>query len=709
VSERARAYRFKTAAQWQRAAAKGFDIAADGALRPIARLGSTARPLTTEGPVTLVTADPLGGPVWRLDTGTRRLLYRRTEFGRRAQGVGIDDVLGDATRWVLDRQWIWSFESDAAIVRRYERDTLQPDRSIDVGAQRILDLASDGHDGLWVLFEMADDGEWLLHLDCQGRQRERYPVSFDVKHARQLGVVARGKRLVLLTRDGRLALLEAAKGRVVRVVSSWSHGPCWRVDRLVTDGANRIALLCHDSSDADRWAVFIVDAGGDVIDSVTSPQDRLTLVPADVAIGGGVLWLAAGDGLWQVDASEASVARESESVLLTPALYSPGAGAESGWLRAEISIDLPRDAVIEAEAVATDDKNVAARAIAIAEDASLGAAERQHAIWELFDHRTSRVFHLKAGPAKGQPVAMPLFDVEERWLWLRLRFVTPPGVAPAAIRELRVLYPDASIMRYVPAVFRGRENDPTGFLRSLAGVLETTTQEIDEKIDGIPAQIDPATASGPSLDYVARWLDLPWEDGLPEPVKRRIAQAAGTLLERRGTRKGLEALVRALSGPAAAVRIVDLTVDHPPTRLGGGDCGGTRLPLLLAGPSLSAPILGRRTILGRACLGVPGDPLRTIVPTIRIEIDVTRAVHREIAPLLGRVLRQYVPAGLKVVVAWKVVSALYAALDADDGDVLDGSGPGRLGEDSEIGRVVLGGRSGGTVDGAGLDVGFPLS
>lgn len=709
MNERAQAYRFRTAEQWQRTAAPGFDVAPSGALRPIARFGSTARPFTTEGPVTLVAADRFGGPVWRVDTETRRMLHRRTTFGKRTQALGVDGVLGDAARWVLDRHWIWSFEAVPPMVRRYERDTLQPELSIDIGGERILDIAGDGHDGLWVLFEMTDDGEWLLHLDCQGRRREWYPVPFDVRRPRQLGVVARGKRLVLLTADGSLALLEAAKGRVIRVVSRWSHGPCWRVDRLVTDGANRTALLAHDSGDPDRWAVFVFDGGGDLIDGVSGPQDRLKRVPADIAIGDGVLWLAAADGLWQLDATEASVARESESVLMTPALYSPGMGAESGWLRAEISIDLPRDAVVEVEAVGTDDKRDADAATAIAEDASLGAAERQRAIWARLAHRKRRVFHLKAGPAKGQPLAMPLFDIEERWLWLRLRFVTPPGVAPAEIAELRVLYPDASIIRHVPAVFRGTDNDPTGFFRSLVGVLETTTQDIDEKIDSIASHIDPATAPENLLDYIARWLDLPWEDALPVHVKRRIAQSTGPMLEGRGTRAGLEALVRALAGPAARVRIVDLTVDHPPTRLGGGACGGTRLPLLLAGPSLAAPILGRRTILGRTCLGVPCDPLRTIVPTLRIEIDVTRAVHGEIAPLLGRVLRQYVPAGIKVVVAWKVMSALYAAIDAEDGDVLDGSGPGRLGEDSELGRVVLSGRGRGTVGETGLDVGFPLS
>ena len=83
-------------------------------------------------------------------------------------------------------------------------------------------------------------------------------------------------------------------------------------------------------------------------------------------------------------------------------------------------------------------------------------------------------------------------------------------------------------------------------------------------------------------------------------------------------------------------------------------------------------------------------------------------MNRVLDPLVPRILAQYVPAGIKVAVAWTVVSALLAEMDADGGELLDANGPGRLGEDSEIGRIVLGGRTG-LLDSAGLDVGFRLS
>ena len=69
---------------------------------------------------------------------------------------------------------------------------------------------------------------------------------------------------------------------------------------------------------------------------------------------------------------------------------------------------------------------------------------------------------------------------------------------------------------------------------------------------------------------------------------------------------------------------------------------------------------------------------------------------------------RYVPAGIRVVIRWTSIAPGLAP-DADDIDVLDANGPGRLGDDSEIGRIVLGGRGARRVDGAGLDLGFRLA
>jgi len=152
MSERPRAYRFKTAAQWQACILHGIDAGRDGVLQPIARLGSTARELTKSGPVSLVAADLAGGPVWRLDLSDRHVLLRRTALDETSRPFALGDTLAHAFRWILDRHSLWAFDADSSIVRRFERDTLQEDLAVDLldvwwpapaGPITIRDIAGD--------------------------------------------------------------------------------------------------------------------------------------------------------------------------------------------------------------------------------------------------------------------------------------------------------------------------------------------------------------------------------------------------------------------------------------------------------------------------------------------------------------------------------------------------------------------------------------
>ena len=93
---------------------------------------------------------------------------------------------------------------------------------------------------------------------------------------------------------------------------------------------------------------------------------------------------------------------------------------------------------------------------------------------------------------------------------------------------------------------------------------------------------------------------------------------------------------------------------------------------------------------------------------LNILLTAQRTIRIATEPLLAGILAQYVPAGIKLSVRWRVVSAVIATMSDADGEVLDANGPGALGEDSFIGRTVLGGRASGRIDEAGLDLGFRL-
>ena len=721
----ARAYVFSTAAHWRQCLGQRFETRPDGTLAPIARLGARPQQESAEGPALLVAVDPYGSPYWKVVTAGRSTLWRKNDFGDVVAMGELDSVLGKSPRWIVDRLWVWGFDSDRATISRYERETLQADLTLTLDELcftgplaeaehlTIVDIASDTHEGLWLLLRESDDRWWLVHFDCEGRVREVFPVppfpmSCGTGTPFELGSVSDGETLVLLTTSGKyLFLIDVGNGAIQRTIANWDLDPCWRILRLATDARNRISLLCRNANHEERFGIFILDRQGDALDSLIGPLDTMAGRPNDVAVTRDTLWLAADSGLWRLDGSESSTARASESVLVTPVLVSPQTDTERGWLRAEFDIDLPQGVALEVDYASTNDERVANEAIRISTDRALGVAQRQQMLWEALDITRGPAVQITSPFAANEPVSVPLFATEDQWLWLRIKVVTPPGVTPPPIRRLRVSYPDSSLMRYLPSVFRGSQYDPTGAMRSLVGVLEGTTESIDDRIQSIATHLDASVATSDWLDYLARWLDLPWDDALPAAAKRRIVQNAGSLLAFRGTARGLRQLLSALIGEAASVRVTDLTVAHAPTPLGGGSCRGVRLPALLAGASPVAPVLGGKAVLGRTCLGVPCDPLACVAPTVHVELTVDRARHRVLEPLLSQILAQYVPAGITVKTSWRVQSPLLANA-SDDEDILDDLGPGVLGTDSEVGRTLLAGRISASLDDTGLDSGFRL-
>ena len=717
---RVSSYWFETPEQWRTCLLHRFDVGKVGGLEPMSRLGVRPRRVDAgdSGTVAAVAADPHRDVQWRAEAAFFRLAADGTLTGP----AELDGALATGTRWVADREALWSFVAGG--VRRYDRETLRQELAVELAG--VVDIASDGRDGLWVLLRAVGDGAFaLVHLDCRGQVVGRLELPCEAEHPTQLGTVDRGQQLVLLARQGRLLItLDANTGKWIRLLPVGTLLPCWSAQRLTTDARNRIALWGQRAAedrngpleDQPTWALFILDGGGALLEGpFPAPAGQVTPAllapPNDVAIGRDAVWFATAGGLWCLDGSESSMARESESTLLTAALESPEGDAARGWLRAEVLVVLPPGAVLETEFASTNDQRVARAAKAAAVDSSATTENRQEAVWEGSGLTTGRRLQVVGPTAPGVPIAIPLFETEDRWLWLRLTLVTPPGTPPPRIEALRVLYPDRSIAENLPGIFRNKEDDPDRFLRRLVGMLECTTQGLDERIRSIASHLDPDTAPATWLNYLARWLDLPWDDGLPEPVKRDLLRAAADLLELRGTRRGLERLLRCLVG-RGTVQITDITVDHTPITLGGCGRAGSTLPALLAGTPARVAKLGGKSLLGRtrlACRSTDGDPLKVLAPGLRVVLGADRLTRQALQDIVPRMLDQYVPAGLQLSLSWRVLPKVLLPGAEFDGMVLDANGPGALGEDSRLGRLVLGGKNANRIDDAGLGIGFRLT
>ena len=142
-----------------------------------------------------------------------------------------------------------------------------------------------------------------------------------------------------------------------------------------------------------------------------------------------------------------------------------------------------------------------------------------------------------------------------------------------------------SPMRFLPQVFHGEgpmragaEADPT--LPRLLLMLQHVMSSVGDQIEGLPALTNPSEVDARLLPWLASWVGFDLDESLPAHQQRELVRRAIRLMRTRGTRAGIEEMVRVLT--SAPVRIEER---RPPAAmvLGRGHLGGGTLPERYAG------------------------------------------------------------------------------------------------------------------------------
>jgi phage tail-like protein len=130
-----------------------------------------------------------------------------------------------------------------------------------------------------------------------------------------------------------------------------------------------------------------------------------------------------------------------------------------------------------------------------------------------------------------------------RYLWLRLELVGGGATTPV-LRAIRIGYPRVTTARFLPAVFR-EESTAADFTERFVALLDEVRAGVDRRIDSVPALLDPnaspdGSAGGPDfLGFLAAWLGLSEDVGLPSYRRRRLVAEAHRLYRLRGTPAGI--------------------------------------------------------------------------------------------------------------------------------------------------------------------------
>ena len=651
-----RSYLFKTVAQWRACRFDRVDrevFEADGSVAPPAPYEQSATLYPSPGAYApAVTRE--GEILWRDGEGR---VHQLTACSEEPEVDAAPRAIALANRIVPAESW-WVTGESPDTLESYDEESLSRLASIDLGT-RVIDIASDGEGSMFALVEM-DRLVQVLRIDCSGRVADNIALE-GIEHAKGFVFLPASSRFVVWSETcPRLTWFAIAGGAALKSVVIGALRPCFAATALGT-GRGRVFLAGNDGAGfGGKPFVLIFDADGEslgeiAIDALDSP------ITGVAGMQGGVLVTWPRGLLRHALASVVPDGTpEVRCSIVTPRLHSPDREDARRWLRVDATVHLPEGSSIE-----------------ISHATTAGA-------WSA----PVRFHGAKSGPTS---FSAPLFDVHESHLWVRITLSATAGGALPSLSELAVRYPGQSLMQNLPAIYRRAEAHPGNFLRGLVGVLESTTQGIDARIGSIASHVHPDTAAGPWIDFVARWLGLPWDDALGDEQKRRLIAAAPQLARERGTRGGLETLIRCLLPGTARYRIVDATADFGFAKVGGGACRGSALPAMLGGYTATHTALDETAVLGYMRLPCPGlidDGVRNLAGSVRVEIAASRVERRQLEAWLPSLLEAMVPLTARLEFRWVGPHALRS--DRLDGSlVLHGVPATHLGSDAITGVARL--------------------
>ena len=302
-------------------------------------------------------------------------------------------------------------------------------------------------------------------------------------------------------------------------------------------------------------------------------------------------------------------------------------------------------------------------------------------------------------------------------VWVGVMF-RGEGLATPVLSQIRIDFAHATLLRYLPAIYR---EDPASrrFLARWLTLFESAFDAEHELIDGLAALFDPGAADPRFLPWLAGWLALELPGTWPVPRRRQAIAGAFTSYASRGTAAGLVEALRTELGLSAVVEepIVQsgwwaLPEDGAPPAQAGLSVLGVSTVLAVAEPQ--GAVLGSTAVLDGSTLSPQEEYARALFADVAHQFtvrlyrgagysdqalsDASALVARN-APAHTAYHVCVVEPSLRVGVQSRVgidavvgdPAAAGKALDAavSGGLLLGGEAPSRMGRDSELGHIYL--------------------
>jgi len=328
---------------------------------------------------------------------------------------------------------------------------------------------------------------------------------------------------------------------------------------------------------------------------------------------------------------------------------------ESAWHRLALKGSIPPKSSVEVFYFTGDNQNLKA-----AHDATLAstgsAQEKADAIDNRIIWKGPQVFigadfeePKSAGDqdSKSKQEVAPdfLFDPNKgRFLWFKLRLITFDHRTRPSINSVRIYYPRLSYLRYLPPAYR---EDPVSaaFLERFLSMFETILGGLDEEIDELFRYFDFSLTPKEFLPWLASWVNLSFDDDLPEDRVRRFIQKSASLFNRKGTPEALIEFLEIYTG--RPVFLTEHSRGFKPIVLGSADFKlGRGVVLLASGPKGMS--VGDTTVVGysaiRDRISDADEPFLSTARRFTVVIDMKADDFQKLEGTLQRIVDEQKPA-----------------------------------------------------------------
>jgi len=142
--------------------------------------------------------------------------------------------------------------------------------------------------------------------------------------------------------------------------------------------------------------------------------------------------------------------------------------------------------------------------------------------------------------------ALFLDDMQARYLWFKISLYGDEKISPI-IKSITLFFPRLTWINHLPSIFQENPESKYFFERFLS-IFESLTFEIDFEIKHLTRFLDAEGTPSEFLSWLGTWVSFCVDSNLPENKTRTFINNAVYFYKMRGTRKGLEEVIKLFTG-----------------------------------------------------------------------------------------------------------------------------------------------------------------